>query len=107
MTPAEHYAQGQSFRSVAVWPKDTIDRISSSNTDNSSTDWHESRIHAWTVCRLLQRGGFGGCGRMYPVKVYVEEVNETGEVIERWDSPQDGDLPPGMRKRMRRAELLT
>lgn len=55
--------------SEAKWP-DTQVRLNS-----ISTDRHETEEHALTVTQMLERDGFGGEGKIFPIetRVYNEE----------------------------------
>jgi hypothetical protein len=43
--------------------------------ENSETtsDEHDTREQAQAVCDMLEREGFGGEGKMFPVKTWVEK----------------------------------
>lgn len=57
------------FRSVARWPEGVL-----GFSDNISTDKHYTREQAIAVCKLLEVEGFGGEGKIFPVKVWVESL---------------------------------
>ena len=57
-------------RSVAVWP----DTISLGNIANESSDEHDSLEAAYGVCRLLEKEGFGGEGKVFPLSTRVEPI---------------------------------
>lgn len=59
-------------RSVAVWP----DTISVGNVvgKNESSDTHASEAAAQAVCNLLEKFGFGGDQKVYPLSTRVEEI---------------------------------
>ena len=59
------------FISKAYWPKDA--GLSLGNEEGSSTDTHRSREEAVSVCRLLEKHGFGGEGKILPIKTEVIE----------------------------------
>lgn len=61
-------------RSVAVWP----DTISVGNVvgKNESTDEHESEEAARGVCRLLEKYGFAGEAKVFPISTQVELIDE-------------------------------
>jgi hypothetical protein len=56
--------------SVAKWP---YPQVQLGNSDNSSTDRHNTREQAVTVCSMLEEIGFGGDGEIFPIKTYVNE----------------------------------
>jgi hypothetical protein len=58
--------------SVAKWPYPDV-RLG--NSSNSSTDTHETKEQALAVIRGLEREGFGGQGRVFPIEVYITEVS--------------------------------
>lgn len=63
----------QRARSIAVWP----DTISVGNVEgkNESSDEHESPEAAFAVCKMLQRDGFGGEGKVFPLSTRVESID--------------------------------
>lgn len=63
-----------SWRSKAWWPH-TVDLLSN---DNSSEDTHHDPDFAAAICRRLQREGFGGGRKIFPIRVAVIEVYEDG-----------------------------
>lgn len=60
------------FKSIAVWP-DTI-KVGNVEGKNESVDTHETKGQAEGVCRLLERQGFGGDGKVFPISTRVEPV---------------------------------
>jgi hypothetical protein len=56
--------------SIAEWPYPQVQLY---NTDNSSTDRHDTRKQAESVCNMLEELGFGGDGEIFPIKTYVME----------------------------------
>jgi hypothetical protein len=62
----------QRARSIAVWP-DTI-RVGNMEGRNESSDDHDSPEAAYAVCRMLERDGFGGDGKVFPVSTRVEPI---------------------------------
>jgi hypothetical protein len=62
----------QRARSIAVWP----DTISIGNVvgKNESSDEHDSPEAAYAVCRLLERDGFGGERKVFPISTRVEPI---------------------------------
>jgi hypothetical protein len=55
------------FKSFAQWPEGTCDF-----SNNISEDKHQTRSAAQSVCTALERDGFGGDGKIFPVKTWVE-----------------------------------
>lgn len=53
------------YKSIAVWPDGSV-------TD----DKHDTKEQAEVVCGMLKRIGFGGDGKIFPVKTEVKESNE-------------------------------
>jgi hypothetical protein len=62
----------QRARSVAVWPE-TI-RVGNAEGRNESSDDHDSPEAAYAVCRMLERDGFGGEGKVFPLSTRVEPI---------------------------------
>lgn len=58
------------YKSIAVWP-DTIS-VGNIQGKNESEDIHTTRDQAEAVCRLLERYGFGGEGKIFPLLTRVE-----------------------------------
>lgn len=58
------------WESVAIWPPEII----AGNTDNSSTDNHDTKKAASLVCEALEREGLGGVGNVFPLETYVRYV---------------------------------
>jgi hypothetical protein len=60
---------------VAVWPAGTI---TAGGTDlDGSSDEHDTFDQAEAVCDMLNRDGFGGEGKIFPLRTYVEPVKGT------------------------------
>lgn len=55
------------WKSVAYWP----DSIKCSNEHNTSEDFHDTESQARGVCKLLRMHGYGGEGRVFPIKTEV------------------------------------
>jgi hypothetical protein len=58
------------FESIAVWPEGVI----TWNTSNETRDKHYTRHQAQCVCDLLEKHGFGGDGKIFPLETRVEAV---------------------------------
>lgn len=61
------------WRSCAKWNSGVV---AAANTDNVTTDFHDTREAAVGVCQLLLRRGFGGDGVHFPVRTWVEWIEE-------------------------------
>lgn len=61
------------WASVAKWPYPDVNLMSG---DNSSVDYHDTKEQALAVIRRLKKEGFGGEGRLFPIEVYITEVNK-------------------------------
>jgi hypothetical protein len=59
------------FKSCVQWPADCCPSIG-----NYSEDTHENEAAARAVVDMLYRHGFGGDGKFFPVKAWVESINE-------------------------------
>ena len=55
--------------SIAVWPEGTV-----SDPDNESKDKHDTEGQASAVCSMLERNGFGGDGKVFPLSTRTEPV---------------------------------
>lgn len=58
---------GRRCQSFAQWPAGTC-------PGDISFDSHESKKHAEGVCRRLNKEGFGGQGKVFPIKTWTETV---------------------------------
>lgn len=58
--------------SNAMWPAGTIVGGTILQNDQITSDFHSSRKEARSICQMLMRDGFGGDGKIFPVKVWVE-----------------------------------
>ncbi len=56
------------YTSNAKWPKGTCDF-----SNNISTDKHGTKEQAEGICRMLEEGGFGLDGKVFPIKTWVEK----------------------------------
>ena len=76
----------KNFRSHARWPEDTI--AFSMNGTQITTDDHDTEEQAQAVCNMLERDGFGGEDKIFPVETWVtpipfeEQFPEAGVVME-------------------------
>jgi len=59
------------FVSKAQWPVGTAEWC-----NNITSDEHYTKEEAIGVCRLLERDGFGGERKIFPIKTWVENIEE-------------------------------
>jgi hypothetical protein len=61
---------GWKWLSCAEWPPGTL-----CNADGSdlSTDTHMTEEQALSISKALRRTGFGGEGKVFPVRTWIEE----------------------------------
>lgn len=64
----------KNYQSNAEWPPGVC---SSMYGDNISTDQHRAFEEAEAVCRGLEREGFGGQGKHFPVRTWVSIGEES------------------------------
>lgn len=60
-------------QSNALWPDGVC---SSMYGDNISTDTHPTERHAEAACTALEREGFGGEGKLFPLLTWVSDVQQ-------------------------------
>lgn len=69
------------YCSVAKWPSE----VCLGRKDNLSMDMHSSGDvglnTAYSIIRLLEQNGFGGDGKIFPLKTYVINGFEEGEKV--------------------------
>lgn len=63
----------EEYRSLVYWPKD---KISLGNSDNMSIDTHITKEQAIAVCKSIEKRGFGGEGKIFPLKTEVETISD-------------------------------
>lgn len=68
------------YKSKALWPEGTI-------AYNPSEDSHDTESAAFHVCKRLEKEGFGGDGKIFPIRTWVEPVHPLN------DDTHDEDLP--------------
>jgi len=58
------------YISIAKWPKeaDIFDKYG----NNETHDRHENALQANAVCMMLERDGYGGAGKIFPLETWVE-----------------------------------
>jgi hypothetical protein len=62
-----------SYQSCAQWPEGTLN----GNNDDITRDTNGPMRAAWCVCKRLESDGFGGDGKVFPTKTWIEVVRET------------------------------
>jgi len=60
------------YKSKAQWKKEDFEYFG--NKDLISEDTHDTKEQAEAVCRLLERDGFGGNGKFFPIRTWTEPV---------------------------------
>jgi hypothetical protein len=70
------------YQSNALWPAGVC---SSQWGDNISTDTHPTESHAFHVCRGLERHGWGGDGKVFPLLVWTSEVQQPPKLPADYD----------------------
>jgi hypothetical protein len=61
----------EKFQSNAQWPLDVYRGMDGSGI---STDTHGSAHQAQFICAALEREGFGGEGKHFPIRTWVSEA---------------------------------
>jgi len=66
--------------SVAWWPRPEVEL---GNTENISTDSHDTKDQAYAVVKILVKEGFGGDGKIFPLKTAVvpQTIDEVSNFI--------------------------
>lgn len=59
------------YKSIAWWPYPSVDL---GDEENKSEDNHHDRESAESVCRMLETRGFGGDGKIFPLKTEVDPI---------------------------------
>ena len=62
------------FKSNALWPEGAVRQ---KRAKNKTCDFHETEAAASAVCRMLERDGLGGEGKIFPIKTWVEDTQAT------------------------------
>jgi len=66
-----------SWTSNAQWPEGSICQR---RAGDKTTDSHLTEAAARAVCRMLERDGLGGEGKVFPLRTWVEDTsNASGE----------------------------
>jgi hypothetical protein len=63
-----------SWTSNAQWPEGTICQRRAAD---KTTDFHLTEAAALAVCRMLERDGLGGEGKVFPLRTWVESRKPT------------------------------
>lgn len=61
------------YKSCAEWPKDAYTNEFGTHV---STDEHQTKEQAEGVCRMLKKFGFAGVGKHFPLKTWVEKIEQ-------------------------------
>lgn len=69
-------------QSNALWPDDVY---SGMYGDHISTDTHIDFESAHAVCIMLQREGFGGMRKQFPLKTWVSDIQQPPVIPEMKD----------------------
>lgn len=69
------------YQSNALWPAGVC---SSQWGDNISTDVHSTQSAAFGVCRGLEKYGYGGDGKVFPLLVWTSKVQQPPQVPEAY-----------------------
>jgi len=56
------------WTSNAQWPKGSVIQ---SRANDKTTDFHSTESQAVAVCRMLERDGLGGNGKVFPIRTWV------------------------------------
>lgn len=71
------------FTSNAEWPKGTMHC-----GNDITTDTHGSMEQAEGVVNLLYRNGFGGDRKIFPIRAWAEQIDETANIIDTRSLPR-------------------
>lgn len=58
------------FKSCAQWPKGQYP-----SGNDITTDEHETEAAAKSICRALEQDGWGGEGKVFPIRTWTEPVH--------------------------------
>ena len=67
------------FLSKAQWPDGAICQR---RANDITSDYHYTESAAEAVCRMLERDGLGGGGKIFPVKTWVENCQNKDNIDE-------------------------
>ena len=62
------------YISIAIWPEDS--GITDEYGRSESRDYHYTYGEAKNVCMMLERSGFGGDGKIFPISTMWVKVGE-------------------------------
>jgi len=62
------------YKSNAEWAPEVYE--GSMIGDTVTSDTHDTEGQAQGVCNMLERNGFGGRGKDFPIRTWVDEINE-------------------------------
>ena len=67
----------KNWTSNAQWPQGSVRQA---RAGDRTTDFHLTESAARAVCRMLERDGLGGEGKVFPLRTWVEHTpySETG-----------------------------
>ena len=71
---------GKDWTSCAQWPKGSIVQRRS---NDQTFDFHLTEAAARAVCRMLERDGLGGEGKIFPLRTWVEHTSNKEVSVER------------------------
>ncbi|MDZ8119532.1 hypothetical protein [Pontiella agarivorans] len=60
------------FRSHAQWPEGSVMQ---KKAKDHTMDCHATEAAAQAICRMLERDGLGGEGKIFPIKTWVEDLS--------------------------------
>ena len=63
--------QQKCWTSNAQWPKNSIIQR---RANDKTVDFHLTEAAAKAVCRMLERDGLGGEGKVFPLRTWVENT---------------------------------
>ena len=64
-----------SWTSNAQWPEGSICQR---RANDKTTDYHLTEAAARAVCRMLERDGLGGEGKVFPLRTWVDDTSNAG-----------------------------
>jgi hypothetical protein len=60
------------YKSIAEWDYS----ICIDEGNEFTIDFHETEEQAQAVCKMLERDGYGGEGKIFPIETWVEKIKE-------------------------------
>ena len=73
------------WTSNAQWPKGLICQR---RANDKTTDFHPTEAAARAVCRMLERDGLGGEGKVFPLRTWVEDTSNDKAETRRQTPPE-------------------